>query len=45
MKKKKVVKKRNLIVLQMISIKGFGYHKKTNKQLRRKEKIKLNNEE
>lgn len=35
------IKKRNPIVLEMLKMKGYGVHKKTNKAIRNKEKIEL----
>ena len=40
--KKKTIKKRNPIVLEMIKMKGYGTHKKSNKQNRLKDKVELN---
>lgn len=38
------IKKRNPIVLEMIKMKGYGIHKKSNKSIRNKQKIKLKKE-
>lgn len=35
------IKKRNPIVLEMLKMKGYGVHKKTNKAIRNKQKIEL----
>lgn len=37
------IKKRNPIVLEMIKMKGYGIHKKSNKAIRNKQKIELKN--
>jgi len=39
------IKKRNPIVLEMIKIKGYGIHKKSNKAIRNKQKIELKKED
>lgn len=39
------IKKRNPIVLEMLKMKGYGIHKKSNKAIRNKQKIELKKED